>query len=86
MFDWDDGNTDHIVNHDVTPEEAEEALTDRHRVGMSVYNAGNERRWGVIGATEDGRILAIVYTKRSGLTRVIMARNANQAERRRYEK
>ena len=31
-FDWDDGNIDHIAEHGVTPEEAEQALVDRRRV------------------------------------------------------
>jgi len=40
VFDWDDGNVDHIAEHGVSPEEAEEAALDRRGVGMAVYCGG----------------------------------------------
>lgn len=84
LFDWDDGNLDHITRHGVSAEEAEEALLDPRRRGMTVYSAPDEQRQGAIGATEDRRILAIVFTIRSGKARVITARDATPTERRRY--
>jgi uncharacterized DUF497 family protein len=86
VFDWDDGNIDHIANHGISPEEAEEAALDRRRVGMTVYRSRDELRWGLIGATEEGRILAVILTNRFGLQRVVPARDANPAERRRYRR
>jgi uncharacterized DUF497 family protein len=86
VFDWDDGNIDHIARHGISTEEADEAASDRRRVGMSVYSSGDESRWGVIGATEDGRVLAVILTSRAGLLRVVTARDANPAERRRYRR
>ena len=59
MFDWDNANADHLVGHGVTPEEAEEALLDPGRMGTPAYNLEGERRWAVIGATEDGRVLFV---------------------------
>jgi uncharacterized DUF497 family protein len=44
MFDWDDANVDHLARHDVTPEEAEEALLDPRRIGASAYAVEGERR------------------------------------------
>ena len=84
MFDWDDANADHIARHGVTVEEAEEALLDRRRVGSVAYSVPGERRWGVIGSTDAGRILSIVFTRRHGAIRVVTALDANRKERRRY--
>jgi uncharacterized DUF497 family protein len=84
-FDWDDGNVDHL-GHGVSPREAEEALLDPHRIGTDAYNAEAERRWAAIGATEDGRILYVVYTVRGGRVRVITAYDASPTDRRRYRR
>ena len=86
MFEWDDGNLDHIARHGVSPEEAEEALLDRRRIGTAIRRSTDELRWGSVGATEDGRILAMIYTRRSGRIRIVTARDANVAERRRYRR
>ena len=32
MFEWDDGNLDHIARHGVESWEVEEAFGDRHRI------------------------------------------------------
>lgn len=85
-FDWDDGNVDHLDRHGVTPEEAEESLHDSRRVGIAAYNVTGERRSAVVGATEDGRVLFVVYTWRGGRIRVVTARDADQAQRRRYRR
>jgi uncharacterized protein len=85
-FEWDDGNVDHIARHGVSTDEAEEALADPHRLGTSAYSVGRERRSALIGATQDGRVLLIVYTWRSGAIRVVTARDADQAQRRRYRR
>ncbi|MGH3086677.1 MAG: BrnT family toxin [Rubrobacteraceae bacterium] len=73
LFDWDEGNEEHIARHGIEPYEAEEALLDPKRVGT-------------IGATAAGRILAVVFTRREGKTRPIMARNATDKEKRRYRR
>lgn len=86
MFDWDDSNVDHLARHGVTPDEAEEALLDPKRIGASAYNTMTERRSAVIGATEDGRVLFVVFTRREGDVRVIAARDAISAEKRRYRR
>ncbi|HZO30431.1 MAG TPA: BrnT family toxin [Chloroflexota bacterium] len=84
-FDWDDGNLEHFINnHGVSPEEAEEAVLDPRAIGVDARNSANERRWAVVGATEDGRVLFIVFTWRSGRIRIISAWDADRADRRRY--
>ena len=86
MFDWDDHNIDHCAAHGVTMEEAEEALTDSRRIGVSAYDTEEEERWAVVGATISGRVLLVVFTRRPGLVRVITARNASAMQKRRYRR
>lgn len=86
MFEWDDANADHIARHAVTPEEAEEALLDPRRIGTPAYSVEGEARTAILGSTEDGRVLFVVFTRRHGLVRVVTARDAAPAERRRYRR
>jgi uncharacterized DUF497 family protein len=86
VFEWDDGNLDHIDIHGVTAEEAEEALLDPRKLGMTVYQSPDEPRWGALGSTEDGRILAVVFTRRADRIRVVTVRDATSTERRRYRR
>ncbi len=83
-FDWDPGNEDHVRKHDVEPREAEEALRDPRRLGVGAYNVQGERRWAVLAATESGRILFLVFTRREPMVRVVTARDARKREKRRY--
>ncbi|WP_324718131.1 BrnT family toxin [Carboxydochorda subterranea] len=85
-FEGDDANVVHIARHDVTPAEAEEALLDPRRLGMQVYQLKGEPRWAAVGATETGRVLFVVYTKRGPKIRVITAQDAERDERRRYRR
>ena len=86
-FDWDSANVGHIARHKVEPEEAEEAATDPAAIAAdSIYRGPNgQRRSGLIGATETGRVLFLVLEERQGKLRVATARPANTAERLRYE-
>jgi uncharacterized DUF497 family protein len=86
MFDWDDGNVDHIARHNVAPEEAEDALLDRHRLTVPARSAAHERRWAVLGETEGARILYVIFTRRQNLIRVVTARSATATERRQYRR
>ncbi|MBI4504713.1 MAG: BrnT family toxin [Chloroflexi bacterium] len=83
---WDDENVEHVARHGVAPEEVEEALQDTRRIGAPTYHAAGELRWALIGATEAGRVLFIVYTRRSGTVRVVTARDAVPREKRRYHR
>ena len=85
-YEWDDGNLDHIARHSIEDFEAEEALEDSKGVTLGAYNKGREKRYGVIGATEAGRILSVFYTFRSGRLRVATARDATPSEKQRYRK
>jgi uncharacterized DUF497 family protein len=82
FFDWDDGNEGHL--EDFECEEVEEAVLDPDRIGAEAYNVGGEERWALLGATDAGDILFVVFTHRNGLIRVVTARNATKKEKRRY--
>jgi uncharacterized protein len=84
LFDWDDHNIEHIAAHHLEPEDVEEALLDPRRIGVPAYNVRDERRWAALGATDTGRILFIVFTRRQDFVRVVTARPATGREQRRY--
>jgi uncharacterized DUF497 family protein len=84
MFDWDESNLDHLAEHGITGEEAEQALLDPWRLSAPVYQVTGERRRGALGATAAGRLLFVVFTHRDGLIRVVTARDASARDRRRY--
>jgi uncharacterized DUF497 family protein len=86
VFDWDEHNVEHIARHRVEPEEAEEAILDPRRVGVPAYSTEDERRLGFIGATEAGRVLFVVITRRGPSWRVVTARDATDRARRRYHR
>ena len=86
VFEWDEHNVEHIALHDVEPWEAEDAMYDPGRIGVPAYNQGRERRWALLGITEAGRILFVVFTRRRGRLRVVTARDALVREQRQYRK
>jgi uncharacterized DUF497 family protein len=82
MFEWDDGNEDHIAEHGVESWEAEEAMTDRRRISLDAHSG----RIGIAGRTEDGRLLAVYYEKHGDRIRVVTARGAIAREERAYRR
>lgn len=84
-FDWDENNIIHISRHNVIPEEVEEALLDPRRIGVQAQKA-TEPRWVVLGSTQAGRILFVVFTRRRGQVRAVTARDATDKEKRRYRR
>jgi uncharacterized protein len=76
VFDWDEHNIGHIARHNVSVDEAEEAMTDPRRVHTDAYNTPFEERYAVIGNTSGERILFVMFTKRRGRFRGGMARDA----------
>lgn len=86
MFEWDDQNVQHIGRHRIEPEEVEEALLDAARIGVGGYNGGSESRSAYIGATDAGRILFVVTTRRNRRIRVVTARDASARNRRQYRR
>lgn len=85
-FDWDVNNEDHVLAHGVLPAEVEEALLDPKGLRADARSAPGERRFAFLGATEEGRVLFIVYAGRDGKLRPITARDANVVQKRRYRR
>jgi len=83
-FDWDDENVDHVSDHSIRPDEAEDALLDPQRIPAPAYSVRTEPRRAVLGTTTAGRLLLVVFAIRQGRIRVVTARDVTDRERRRY--
>lgn len=83
VFDWDSKNEEHILRHDVEIYEAEEAMEDDNRLGFDAHDQGKK---GILGQTEDGRHLLVIYTLRRGKYRVITARDLTEREKRSFRR
>lgn len=77
-FEWDRANEGHLLEHKVTPEEAEQVIVDEP-LDIELQRtdeADDEERLLQLGETVNGRILQIVTTWRGGKVRVISAWDA----------
>jgi uncharacterized protein len=84
-FDWDFANLEHIARHKVEQAEAEEALTDPAALKTFAYRGPNgQPRFGLIGATEEGRVLVVYHELRKEKIRVVTVRLATPEERALY--
>lgn len=78
-FDWDHVNISHIARHKVTPQEAEQVISNG--VAVIEYQAINdEERWLAIGRSNAGRFLTIAWTFREEAIRVITAWDSTTEE------
>ncbi len=85
-FRWDEANLEHIDEHDVKPEEAEQVLlNDPPELGFET-SEGGEERWGYLGETSEARILQAIITLRGERVRVVTAYDAPISARRLYLK
>ena len=78
-FEWDDANEEHIAAHGIQPDDVEEAISDPRRIRKPARRVRGEARWGIVGSTEAGRVLSIIYTRRAGRLRVVSAWDAVDA-------
>ncbi len=86
-FQWDQGNAEKNWElHEVSQAECEELFFNRPLlVGSDEAHSQGEPRYAALGQTTGGRRLAIIFTVRSTLVRVISARDMSRRERRIYE-
>ena len=86
-FEWDDGNTEKNWQlHKVTRAECEEVFFNRPiLVAPDSGHSQREVRYASLGVTNVNRRLAIVFTIRGTLVRVISARDMSRRERRVYD-
>ena len=85
-FQWDAGNSEkNWLAHDASQAETEQAFFNRPVLIMpDVRHSQVETRHYVLGRSNAGRRLAIVFTIRGTLVRPIMARDMSRREQRLY--
>jgi uncharacterized protein len=85
-FEWDEGNSlKNWLRHQVTQGECEQVFFNEPLVVFNdVKHSQKEQRWFLLGKTDGGRYLYLVFTIRKNLIRVISARDMNKNERKIY--
>ena len=84
-FQWDAANAEkNWERHGVTRGEAEQVFFNRPVLVAPAKEVQREARYAALGQTTDGRLLAVVFTIRGKLIRVISARDMSRRERRLY--
>jgi uncharacterized DUF497 family protein len=86
-FHWDKWNTEKIWDkHQVSHAECEQVFFNQpFVVGEDILHSQEEERFYVLGNTDAGRALFLVFTIRDELIRVITARDMSRRERRIYQ-
>ena len=86
-FDWDEGNVNkNWESHRVSPHEAEQVFFNHPLiVANDVKHSGTERRYFLLGQTDDNRALFVAFMLRGYLIRVISARDMSRRERKVYQ-
>ncbi len=87
-FEWDQGNIGkNWIKHNVSPVECEQAFFNEPLIILDdSKHSAIEKRYAAFGRTDTGRLLVVIFTKRSMLLRVISARDMDRRERKFYEK
>jgi len=87
-IEWDVRKAEaNLKKHDVRFEEAQTVFGDPFaRIAEDYTHSDDESRWHIIGTSTQNRILVVAYTERNESIRIITARKAEPAERKRYEK
>jgi uncharacterized DUF497 family protein len=85
-FEWDEGNSNknwHL--HRVTDAECEDVFFNLPLiVAADAKHSNREKRFYVLGRTENNRWLFIAFTVRENLIRVVSARNMTGREQKKY--
>lgn len=86
-FEWDQGNSlKNWFRHKVSQGECEQVFFNQPLiVHEDLKHSKNEERWFLLGRSDSGRFLFIVFTIRKNLIRVISARDMNKKERKIYD-
>ncbi len=85
-FEWDEGNKNKNLKHNVNAYEAEEVFLNRPLLIFQdkSHSSGKESRYLALGKTFKSRKLAIIYTIRNNKIRIISARDMNKKESIKY--
>lgn len=86
-FDWDKGNLEHIKKHNVDYKECEEVFVNTPLILFEdEEHSDKEKRFGILGRTNQDRRLAIFLTIRNKKIRVISVRDQGKKDRINYQK
>lgn len=87
-FEWDYGNASkNLIKHNVNQKECEEVFINKPLIIFpDIKHSQDEKRFGLLGRTDNGRKLAMTFCVRRNKVRVITSRDQNKIERRNYEK
>ncbi len=88
LYEWDEKKAkENLRKHKVSFEEAETVFDDPLSITVAdPDHSTDEERWIDIGTSKKKQILVVVYTEREKKIRIISARKATRAERKKYEK
>lgn len=86
-FEWDsDKAAENLRKHGVSFDEAATAFFDPLSVTIpDPDHSAGERRFITMGASSKGKLLVVAHTERGSTLRLISARPASAAERKRHE-
>lgn len=85
-FEWDKGNEDkNWVKHKVKSKDCEEIFINNPSYIDDEVHSGAEKRYGVLGETNEGRKLTLFITLRNNKIRIISARDQSKKERKIYK-
>lgn len=86
-FEWNQYNRTKVrLRHNIVPEEAEQPFFNDHLIIFDERHSAGERRFQLLGAANNRRVLFIAFTIRGKKIRIISARSANKKERTNYGK
>lgn len=88
IFEWDSGNQEkNWLKHRITTKEIEKVFVNKPAfIFADEKHSFSEKRYGLYGRTDGGRLISIVFMIRQQTIRVITARDMSKKERRIYEK
>lgn len=81
-FAWDQGNLSHIAKHKVSYLECEQVFANNPLlISKDEAHSETEKRWQVLGQSNGGRQIFLIFTIRKNLIRIVSARNQSRKER-----
>lgn len=83
VFDWDENNLRKIRAHRIKRGDVEYALSNSP-ILIYEQNVAGELRFVYYGETDRGRLLAVVFTERDGLIRVVTAYELDAGQKKDY--
>lgn len=85
-FEWDQNNRNkNWVKHQVSTSECEQVFFNQpHQIASDSQHSRNENRFSILGITNQGRKLLIIFILRNDNIRVISARDQSKKEREKY--